>query len=141
MGHICPQIPRIDTCITDSSSQRVHSHHLQITAHCQPFYACHSVILSPTGDLCSACKSKWGHYSCKSLFLSKPAYLWQYVAEQLQILARGCGEWVDTLPLQESTAGGFAWVRPGPSFSPDIFSEARQRLMLGNSRAPWLRSS
>lgn len=47
------------------------------------------------------------------------------------------------LPSHERAAGGFPQVRPNPrqGFSPDIFSEARHHLMMGNSRAHWLRSS
>lgn len=76
-------------------------------------------------------------------FLSEPAYLRKYLAEQLQILARGWEALVDMLPLHDRARGGFPRVRPSPRWgsSPDIFSEAWRYLMLGKGRACWLRSS
>lgn len=60
------------------------------------------------------------------MFLSEPACLQQYPAELLQILAQGCGGWVDGLQLRVRAVGGSLWItlssRPGAS--PDVFSGA-----------------
>lgn len=74
MGHILPQIPSINTYITDSSSQCVHSHHFQ-----SPPPAClclRGVISSSGGDLCSVCKSKQVDHDRRSLrfYLNLPTF-------------------------------------------------------------------
>lgn len=76
MGHIWPQIPSINTYITDSSNQCVHSHDLQSNSPPPACLCLHSVISSSGGDLCSVCKSKQVDHDCRSLrfYLNLPTF-------------------------------------------------------------------
>lgn len=67
MGHIWPQIPRIDTYIMIAAASVCNPITSKVAACHQPVYVCHSVISSPGGDLCSACKSKQGDHDSRLL--------------------------------------------------------------------------
>lgn len=98
---------------------------LQIAAASLRLPQCLEVSGVPGSDPCSAWKSEWRDLDWRSLHFF-PNLLWQYLAEQIPMLVRGCGTSVDMLPLREKAAAGFPQVIPSPMWgsSPDVFSEA-----------------